>query len=208
MMNKKKAEIANTWTHVVSLGLFCLMDIALFAKAWPHHSPLLIFSLILFSIAEVLMLGSSSLYHYAKNPDTKKKLRYFDHCAIYVSIAGSYSPILLYTIGGVLGWTCFIVIWTLVVAGIFYKIFALGKHPRLSLILYLLMGWMVVFIIKPVWNNFPVESLLSLLFEGIFFSTGTYFFWKDESHTYYHSIWHILIFLGCLSHCLVLWFLW
>ncbi len=205
--DKVKAEKANTWTHIISLLLFAVMSVFLLWKGCLNHSKLLTFSLILFVVAEVMMFTSSSLYHYAKDHGTKRRLRYFDHCAIYVSIAGSYSPILLWTIGGTLGYVCFAVIWSLALIGSIYKICALGKHPRLSLILYIAMGWLVVFIAKPVIIAFPAISLWFLLSGGIAFTLGTYFFWKDDRHTYYHAIWHIAIFLGCVCHLLVLWFL-
>lgn len=206
-INKHKAELANTWTHAISLGLFCIMAFFLIRKGWEHGSIVLNFSLITFCVCEILMFLSSTLYHMVKDEETKRKLRYFDHCAIYVSIAGSYTPILLWTIGHTLGNVCFIIIWVLALSGIFYKIIALGKQPKLSLALYLAMGWLVVFIAKPVFEAFPAISLWFLLAEGICFSLGTYFFWKDNEHTYYHAIWHIFIYSGCLSHWLVLWFL-
>ncbi len=207
MFNQNKAELANTITHGISLLIFCMLSVFLFIKAVPHHSTPLLVGLILFYFAEILMFGSSTLYHFAKDPEQKRNLRYLDHCAIYVSIAGSYSPILLWSVGGTLGIVFFIIIWALTVAGIFYKIFALGKHPKLSLALYLAMGWMVVFIAKPVFEAFPAVSLWLLLAEGIAFSLGTIFFWRDEKHTYNHAIWHIFILIGCLCHTAVLWFL-
>lgn len=205
--DKHKAEAANTWTHAISLGLFCIMAFFLLQKGWKHDSFLLNFSLIVFCISEILMFLSSTLYHIVTDTEVKRKLRYFDHCAIYISIAGSYTPILLWTIGSTLGNICFAIIWFIALAGICYKLMALGKHPKLSLAIYLAMGWLVVFIAKPVFENFPAISLWFLLAEGICFSLGTFFFWKDEEHTYYHAIWHIFIYGGCLCHWLVLWFL-
>ncbi len=207
LINKQKAEIANTWTHAIALGLFIIMAFLLLRKGWHHDSTLLNISLIIFCISEILMFLSSTLYHIVSDPKIKQRLRYFDHSAIYISIAGSYTPILLWTIGSTLGNICFAVIWFLALLGIFYKIMALGKHPRLSLALYLAMGWLVVFIAKPVFETFPTISLFFLLGEGISFSLGTYFFWKDDDYTYFHAIWHIFIYVGCLCHWLVLWFL-
>ncbi|MBR5695041.1 MAG: hemolysin III family protein [Paludibacteraceae bacterium] len=207
MVDKKKAELANTWTHGAALLIFCLMAIPLLWKGFQHGNLALNLGLFLFVAGEVMMFSSSMIYHWVKSPAKKSLLRYFDHSAIYVSIAGSYSPILLYAIGGTLGNVFFFIIWSLTILGIVYKIFFLGKYPKFSLALYLAMGWMVVILAKPIFENFPPICLWMLLGEGIAFTFGTYFFWKDDSHTYYHSVWHVLVYVGCLFHCLLLWFL-
>jgi hemolysin III len=207
MLNERKEKKANTLSHLISLGIFIIMGALLLFKGWKHDSMPLNASLITFVIAEIMMFSSSTLYHNADNPDKKKKLRYFDHSSIYISIAGSYTPILVWAVGGTLGTVILIITWLLVIGGILYKIFALGKHPRLSLAIYLIMGWMVVFFAKPVYETLPASSLFCLLGEGIAFSLGTYFFWKDDDHSYYHMIWHIFTFAGCLCHWFILWFM-
>lgn len=207
MFDKRKAEIANSWTHGASFVLFCVMAVFLLLRGAKHDSLALNVGLILFVIGEMLMFFSSTIYHIVKHQKVKRILRYFDHSAIYISIAGSYSPILLWSIGGTLGMVCFIVIWSLVLLGITYKIFFLGKYPKLSLAIYLTMGWMVVFIAKPVYEAFSVAALVLLLCEGISFTLGTYFYSKDTTHTYYHSIWHVFVYAGSLFHYLVLWVL-
>lgn len=207
MFDKKKAEFANTWTHGVGFVLFCLMAIPLLERSFAHGSFALNLGMTLFVIGEMMMFFSSTVYHWVTDAKVKRILRYFDHSAIYVSIAGSYSPILLYTIGGTLGHVCFVVVWSLTVLGIVYKIFFLGKYPKFSLGLYLAMGWMIVFIVKPVFETFPAISLWMLLGEGLSFTVGTYFFWKDGTRTYYHAIWHVFVYFGSLFHYFVLWFL-
>lgn len=207
MLNEQREKTANTLSHLISLGIFIIMGILLLLKGWKHGSMSLNASLITFVIAEIIMFSSSTLYHNADNPNKKKKLRYFDHSSIYISIAGSYTPILVWAVGGTLGTVLLIITWLLVIGGISYKILALGKHPRLSLAIYLIMGWMVVFFAKPVYDALPASSLFCLLGEGIAFSLGTYFFWKDDDHPYYHMIWHIFTFAGCLCHWFVLWFM-
>ena len=205
--DRRKAEVANTWTHAASLAAFCVMAVFLLIRGAEKHLFVLNFSLATFIVSEIFMFSSSTLYHLVRTEKLKKLFRYIDHSAIYVSIAGSYTPILLYTIGKSLGTVCFVVIWSICIIGIFYKIFALGKHPKISLAMYLVMGWLVVFIAKPVFEHFPVVSLWFLLGEGMAFSVGTIFFWKDNKHTYFHAIWHLFIFGGCVCHYLVLWFL-
>lgn len=207
MFDKKRAEIANTWTHGAGFVAFCVMAVFLLMRGARHDSFPLNVGLVLFVIGELLMFFSSTIYHWVSQEKAKRILRYFDHSAIYVSIAGSYSPILLWSIGGTLGTVCFIVIWSLVLLGIIYKIFFLGKYPKLSLAIYLTMGWMVVFIAKPVCEAFSATALILLLCEGVSFTLGTYFYSKDKTHTFFHSIWHVFVYLGSLFHYLVLWIL-
>ena len=98
------------------------------------------FAAIIFSISVLFMYTASTVYHWTPPGKAKKILRYFDHINIYVLIAASYTPILIVSVGGVLGWIMFAIMWILVLAGSFYKIFFLGKYPRLSLFIYLIMG--------------------------------------------------------------------
>ena len=114
-------------------------------------------------------------------------------------IACSYTPICVGVIGGKLGWFMFALQWFVVALGTVYKIVALGKYPRLSLALYLIMGWSVLLMVKPVLENMSTLSLAFLLLEGIFYSAGTYFFAHD-SRRHYHAIWHVFVLLGAISH--------
>jgi hemolysin III len=99
-----------------------------------------------------------------------------------------------------MGWTLFGFLWACVLAGTIGKSIALGKHPRLSLTLYLLMGWVAILVIWPMWKRMPHNAFFWVLAEGVFYSVGAYFFSKDEEHAYYHAIWHVFIMLGSLSH--------
>ena len=151
------------------------------------------------------MFGSSTLYHAVSNPIHKARLRIFDHISIYVMIAGSYSLICLSVVGGRIGRTLFIFLWTCVVAGIVGKIVALGKFPRLSLALYLAMGWVALLILYPMWLHMPHAAFWWILAEGIFYTVGSYFFKHDEEHAFYHAIWHVFITLGAASHTIATW---
>ena len=151
------------------------------------------------------MFGSSTLYHAVSNPIHKARLRIFDHISIYVMIAGSYSLICLSVVSGRIGWTLFIFLWTCVVAGIVGKIVALGKFPRLSLALYLAMGWVALLILYPMWLHMPHAAFWWILAEGIFYTVGSYFFKHDEEHAFYHAIWHVFITFGAASHTIATW---
>ena len=128
-------------------------------------------------------------------------MRKLDHISIYVMIACSYAPICLGVVGGWLGWTVFGFLWAIVLGGTFYKIYAIGKWPRLSLALYLLMGWSVLLILKPVMNRLEPKSMLLLVAEGIFYTSGTYFF-ANDSKPHFHAVWHIFVLLGAMAHWL------
>ena len=153
----------------------------------------------------LLMFASSTLYHAVTQPVHKARLRIFDHISIYVMIAGSYSPICLTVLGGWMGWAVFGFLWACVLAGIVGKLIALGKHPRLSLALYLAMGWTALLILWPMWQHMPHAAFWWIVAEGLFYTVGAYFFRLDEQHAYYHAIWHVFILLGAISHTIALW---
>jgi hemolysin III len=201
-------ERANTWTHLVAL-------VATLLLAWPllrlacisqtQDFRWQILSVSLFLTGMFLMYGSSTLYHAVSQPDHKRRLRIFDHISIYAMIAGSYSPICISVIGGWKGWSLFVFLWACVIAGIIGKVIALGKHPRLSLILYLVMGWVALLVLVPMWQNMPHVAFWSIIAEGIFYTLGSYFFRLDEQHAFYHAIWHVFIILGSAAHTFALW---
>ena len=204
----RKEEIANTWTHLVPL-------IATIGIAWPlmalaYQSEIInhkfeIAGTALFLFGMVLMFLSSTLYHAVTAPAHKARLRIFDHISIYIMIAGSYSLICLSVVGGWMGWTLFCFLWACVFAGAIGKFIALGKYPKLSLALYLAMGWAALLILYPMWTNMSHAAFAWVFAEGIFYSIGAYFFSKDEEHAYWHAIWHVFITLGATSHTIATW---
>ena len=201
-------EKANTWTAL-------LPALATIAIAWPlmeraYLSQLSTFNFqllgtSLFLLGSFLMYFASTLYHVVVAPKAKARIRIFDHISIYVMIAGSYSPICLTVVGGWMGWSLFGFLWACVIAGVVGKIIALGKHPHLSLTLYLMMGWAALLVIWPMWQNMSHSAFWWVIAEGVFYTIGSYFFSKDEEHAFYHAIWHIFIILGSLSHTIALW---
>lgn len=194
-------EKANTWTHLVAFVCSLLIAVPLTALAlsdgngWRE-----VLGTALFILGSLLMYGSSTLYHAAAEPDVKRRLRVFDHVSIYAMIAGSYSLICISVVGGWAGWTLFGFLWACVIAGVAGKLIALGKHPELSLVLYLVMGWVALLILVPMWRNMPRAAFWWVLAEGVFYTVGTYFFRLDEEHPFYHAVWHVFIILGSASH--------
>ena len=201
-------EKANTLTHLLPLiaTLALVYPLLRLSIAYSGASPALtIVGVSLFLTGMILMFASSTLYHAAMNPVRKARLRVFDHVAIYAMIAGSYSPICLTVIGGWIGWALFIFLWTCVVAGIVWKVKAVGRHPRLSLLLYLLMGWVALVVIVPIWRNISHIAFAWIIAEGLFYTIGSYFFHHDEQHAYFHAVWHVFIVLGAASHTIATW---
>lgn len=201
-------EKANTWTHLIAF-------VATLIIAWPllrlsyeaqiANDQLQIVGTSLFLLGMLLMYGSSTLYHAVSAPVHKRRLRVFDHISIFVMIAGSYSPICISVIGGWLGWSLFAFLWGCVVAGIVGKVIALGKYPRLSLTLYLMMGWVALLVLVPMWRNMSHEAFWWIVAEGVFYTIGSYFFRLDEEHAYYHAIWHVFIIFGSVAHTIAMW---
>lgn len=164
------------------------------------------FGTTFFTCGMLLMYAASTLYHWWMPGRCKRCLRVLDHISIYVMIAASYTPICIGVVGGAVGWTVFGILWGVALGGAVYKIAALGRWPRLSLLLYLVMGWTFVFIAEPVCTRISTSALICLLFEGLFYTSGTYFFAHD-SRRFYHGIWHIFVLLGSVSHWLAILFI-
>ena len=148
MKKKLFEEIGNTWTHLIGV-VFALSSIWM---VWPAVSLgwQWAMGVLFFIVGMFLMFLSSSIYHMLPPGLAKEILRKCDHISIYVMIACSYTPICIAVVGGWIGWVTFGLLWAVVIAGTVYKIVAMGKYPKLSLALYLTMGWSIVFIAKPV----------------------------------------------------------
>ena len=157
------------------------------------------FGVIFFITGMFLMFLSSTIYHWVWPGRVKQVMRKIDHISIYVMIACSYTPICVSVIGGWLGWLVFGLQWAAVIGGTFYKVYAMGKLPKLSLAIYLLMGWSVLLIIQPVWERLSVAALVMLLAEGVLYTAGTFFFTNDNRR-HFHTIWHIFVLLGAMAH--------
>ncbi len=201
-------EKANTLTHLLPLvATLCIASplMALACQAQRTHDQSQIIGTALFLFGMFLMFLSSTLYHAVTEPAAKARLRIFDHISIYVMIAGSYSLLCLSVLGGWMGWGLFLFLWACVLAGTIGKLIALGKHPKLSLALYLAMGWVALIVIYPLWLHLTHAAFFWVLAEGLFYTIGSYFFNKDEQHAFYHAIWHFFITLGAASHTLATW---
>lgn len=199
------SERFNTITHLVGL---CLVPCIAWVIIWLGYSRNweMAFGTTFFTVGMLMMYLVSFLYHWWR-PGThgKRVLRILDHVSIYVLIASSYTPICMGLIEDdhfVAGWIAFGVIWFLALSGIFLKIFLFDRFAKTSLLIYLLLGWSILSFIPSVRECLSVEAISFILFEGISYTSGIYFFVKDRDplHPYFHGIWHILVILGTLFH--------
>lgn len=196
-----KEEIANVATHLPGSIASIALAAPMIVYACYHSNWTFIVTTCLFLAGMINMFTASTIYHWFPVGTTKAHLRIWDHSSIFVMIAGCYSPVAA-ALGGWMGITMISVMWTLALIGIVTKFFALGKHPKLSLALYLAMGWMALLVIYWLWYDLTPFAFWSIVTEGVFYSIGSYFFAHDEEHAYYHAIWHIFILLGSFSHTL------
>lgn len=150
----------------------------------------------------VLLYGFSTLYHAVRTPHIKAVLQKLDHHAIYLLIAGTYTPIALVTLQGTWGWTLFGLVWALAVAGVLQEQFLGRRTRKLSLLLYALMGWLVVIAWKPLTQALPAGGMAWLLAGGLAYSAGVYFYVQSHRVRHGHGIWHLFVLVGSLCHFL------
>lgn len=190
-------EKGNTWTHFVGV-VFALSSIWM---VWPAHEKgwQMTMGVIFYIAGMFLMFLASTVYHWVPEGVAKRILRKCDHISIYVMIACSYTPICIGVVGGALGWTVFGILWGITLAGTVFKMFALGKYPRLSLGAYLAMGWSGVLLLPHMIGKLPLSVFACIIAEGLLYSAGTYFF-SHDSRKHYHAVWHVFVLLGAIAH--------
>jgi hemolysin III len=193
-------ELANSITHGVGAALSVAGFLVLVAIAALRGTTSHVVSCAVFGASLVLLYLSSTIYHALTNGPAKRVFRILDHASIYVLIAGSYTPFTLVTLRGVWGWALFGTVWTLAVLGIVFKCFFTGRLHALSTAVYILMGWMAMVAIRPLWQALPWQGFFLLLAGGLFYTLGvTFFTWRRK---YAHAIWHLFVLAGSVCHFL------
>ena len=199
-MPKHAYSVIEEWLNSVSHGLgFIAAIVGLVFMLLRAEHPLAITAAAVYGSTLILMFLSSTLYHAISHQRAKGLLKLFDHSAIYLLIAGTYTPLLLVAIGGWLGITMTAVVWTLALGGIAFKLIAQHRFPRVSVMTYLLMGWIALGLIYPLYVSLPGAGLWLLVAGGIFFSLGV-FFYVAKKVKYTHAIWHLFVLGGCSCH--------
>ena len=195
-------EIGNAVSHgvmaAIALGGIAPASI----QAFVRHGALAAVSVSVFMCSLFLMFLSSCLYH-SMNVETKQRqvLQILDHIFIYVAIAGTYTPIALIVIGGWQGIVVASLQWTMVIFGILYKSVVRRRIPKVSLTIYLIMGWSIVFVAPMFIRNADLGLQMLILTGGVFYSAGTYFYAKKDRR-FFHMVWHFFVSLGALCHFL------
>lgn len=193
----RSEELAHTLT--AGLGIVACA-VAIPWLAWvAAGDPLRLAAAMVFGVSALAMFATSVIYHWERAPERKHRLRKLDHSAIYLLIAGTYTPFTLLGLRGTLGWSLFAAIWALALAGIVFKLFFTGRFKLLSTLIYVAMGWMVIVAIKPVMAALDTWTLGWLLAGGLFYTLGTYFYHR-ESIPYSHAIWHLFCIGGSTCH--------
>ncbi len=194
-------ELANAITHGVGvlIGIAVLTLLVVFSAlrkgAWE------VVSCSVYGATFIVLYLASTFYHSMQNPRAKRVLKTIDHSAIYLLIAGTYTPYVLVPLHGALGWTIFGAIWGSALLGILFKAFFTGRYKAVSLISYLFMGWFCVLAIRPLYRELTTSGFVLLLAGGACYSFGAIFYaWKSLHWS--HAVWHLFVLAGSLFHFL------
>jgi hemolysin III len=194
-----REELANALTHglgallALCAGAVMVTLTALWGDGWQLAGA------IVFTVALLLLYVASTLYHAITHAGAKARLKVFDHCAIFLLIAGTYTPFTLISLRGAMGWALFATIWALAFAGIVFKLFFTGRFKLMSTLMYVAMGWLSVLAVGPMLERIDAWTLGWLLAGGIAYTAGTVFY-LNQRIRYSHAIWHAFVIAGSVCH--------
>ncbi|MCF6365904.1 MAG: hemolysin III family protein [Bacteroidales bacterium] len=198
--NIKTNEIINCTTHLIGLGLSITALVLMIVRSAIYGSAISVVSAAIFGASLVVLYLASTLYHAAKNVKIKAKLNKFDHSAIYVLIAGTYTPFTIVALQGGWGWSIFGVQWGLAAIGILFKIFWYKKKFRvISAYAYIAMGLVMLIAIRPLFDSLSTAGLIWLGIGGIVYIVGV-FFYLSKKIPFSHGIWHLFVIGGSFAH--------
>ena len=192
-------EIANSVSHGVAL-LVAIVAMPFLVAAARHFSAAALIGAIVFAATMVLLYLTSTLYHALPPGRAKRVFMKLDHGAIYLFIAGSYTPFALGALGGPWGWTLFGLVWSFAALGVTLKAFDRLSHPWMSTGLYLAMGWLVLIAAVPLFEHVPLPGIALLAAGGIAYTAGVVFFMLDSRVRYAHAVWHGFVIAGTGCH--------
>ncbi|MFT4536223.1 MAG: hemolysin III [Saprospiraceae bacterium] len=194
-----REESLNIVSHAIGFLLSTIALILLIIRAAATGSVWNTVSVIIFGLSLMLLYAASTLYHSAKRKEVRNRLKIFDHAAIYVLIAGTYTPFTLITLNGTFGWIVFGVSWGMALIGIILKLFFTGKYGAISTLMYVLMGWMIVFAIQPLLNSLPLEGVQWLFAGGVSYTIGAVIY-SIKKIKFNHAIFHLFVLFGSFCH--------
>ena len=192
----------NILTHGFGLVISVAGVIALMVKAIQLHSIKVFIAFLIYGIGLITMYLASTLYHSATDPAKRKRLKVFDHIAIYLTIAGSYTPITLLIIPPVWGIPVLVAVWVIAATGIVLKFFFTGRFSKLSTLMYVLMGWVIVIAFKPLVNSMETVGLMWLIAGGLAYTIGAILY-QIKGLKFNHAIFHLYVLAGSACHYIV-----
>lgn len=194
-----QGERFNSISHLVGLAAAFAGTVCLVVIAAQQGDPWKIVSFSIYGASLILLYLFSTLYH--SLPQRGKALfQTFDHLAIYLLIAGTYTPFALVTLRGSWGWTIFGLVWGLALIGIAVEV-SMPKGRRIvPMVIYLVMGWLIVIALKPLWHSLPRAGVVWLISGGLIYTSGVYFYVWDKKMPHFHGIWHLFVLAGSLCH--------
>lgn len=198
-------EQINIFSHATGLVLSLVALVLMLIHASLHGSAWHVVSFGIFGASLIALYAASTFYHSAKRPALRNKLRIVDHATIYILIAGTYTPFALVTLSGSTGWVIFGVSWGLALSGITLKLFFTGKYNLLSTLMYVFMGWVIVFALKPLINNLAPEGVFWLFAGGLAYTLGAVIY-SIKKIPFNHAIFHTFVLIGSASHFVSVYF--
>lgn len=192
-------EIFNSVSHGVGAALAVAALVILIVRAALHSDGYGLASALVYGISLIVLYSMSMVYHIVQNDKGKYVLRKFDHCSIYLLIAGTYTPYLLMSLRGVKGWIMFGLIWGAAVGGIILNSINVEKFRRISMVFYLCMGWAIIFTIGDIAAKIALPGIVFLLVGGIVYTVGVVFY-VLKKYRYMHSVWHLFVLAGSIFH--------
>lgn len=194
-----KEEIANALSHGFGLVLGIIAIPFLVQKALQKDDFPSLVAVSAFALGIIMVYANSTLYHAIQTPKLKNRFQILDHISIYFLIAGSYSPMILAVLPFKKALIFLSILWGAVLIGTFFKLFYTGRFKKLSISIYLLMGWISAFFIQEIMEKISIENLIWIALGGLSYTIGVYFYLKSHNY-YYHSIWHLFVLAGTTSH--------
>jgi hemolysin III len=197
-------ERLNAITHAIG-AIFGIIGLVLLIVFDSHKTNWSLFSVLVYGISIIVLFTASAIYHSVNDEDKKHYFRIIDHISIYFLIAGTYTPILLITLHESLGWTLFWVVWGIAAFGIVLKLFFTGRFEIFSTLLYLVMGWLIVFDFTNLFNLMDSNGMLLLFGAGLAYTVGIVFY-AIKKIPYNHVIWHLFVLAGAVFHFFMIFF--
>ncbi|TFB14089.1 hemolysin III family protein [Filobacillus milosensis] len=195
----RKEEAVNALTHGLGAALAIAGLVILIVYSTIHGNAWHIVSVTVYGTTMLIMYLSSTIVHSLKDGRAKDIFLFIDHSSIYLFIAGTYTPILLVLLRGPIGWTLFGVIWGVAILGIIFKIFFVKRFMIVSTIIYIFLGWFIVFVWNPLVQEMELRGLIFLIIGGVLYSVGSIFYmWRG--FPYHHAVWHIFVIAGSAFH--------